>query len=172
MPCKNLCIIVHDIRSCYNVGSIFRTSEALGVDKLILTGYTPYPKSKDDTRPPHISDKIERQINKTALGTQGNIGWEHSADVFNTIDILKSEGYEIAALEQSENSIRLNEFKPPAKLALILGNEVNGISQDVLRACDFVVEIPLRGKKESLNVASAAAIAIHLIALKGQKSYN
>ena len=156
-------LIVHNIRSTYNVGSILRTCDGLGVNKVYLTGYTPYPKLQDDDRVPHISAKLEAQINKTSLGAQNHVKWEHSPDIDQLILELKAQNIPIFALEQAQNSIKLNDFEPPQKLALLLGEEVDGVSPDLLKMCQAVIEIPMHGQKESFNVSVAAAIALYQI---------
>lgn len=157
----NLVVICHNLRSTHNVGSLLRTSDGLGVGKIYLSGYTPYPLLKKDARLPHLAAKIDRQISKTALGAQDSVDWEHQDDIFTLIKNLRSQGYKIAALEQAANSIPLPEFSSPSKIALIVGREVEGIEPEVLELCDFVLEIPMFGAKESFNVVQAAAMALY-----------
>lgn len=154
-------VIAHNIRSTHNVGSLFRTAEALGCKKLYLTGYTPYPAQKDDKRLPHIARKVSAQINKTALGAEDLIKWQHSENFEDLIGELKGDGYQVCAVEQSKRSVNLSGFIARSKVALILGNEVSGLDQAILNKCDCVVEIPMKGQKESLNVVQAGAIAIY-----------
>lgn len=160
MPAK-VVLIAHDIRSCHNVGSLLRTADGLGVSKLYMTGFTPYPHLPNDTRLPHIYKKITNQIKKTSLGAEASVSWDHARDIKKIIATLRSKGYAIVALEQSPESIDLATHKSKVKTALIVGNEVSGLPSSVLKLSDIVVEIPMRGAKESLNVASAAAIALH-----------
>jgi len=156
-------LVVHDIRSCHNVGSLFRSAEGLGVDKLYLTGYTPYPKQDHDARLPHLADKISRQIQKTALGAEQTLPWAYYEDSLELLDKLKAEDYEIVGLEQTPTATKINNFKPRKNVALIVGSEVGGLDKMVLEACDEHLEIPMRGQKESFNVAVAAAIALYHI---------
>lgn len=156
-------IIAHDIRSCHNVGSLFRTAEGLGVQKIYLTGYTPYPVTVDDVRLPHIRNKITKDIHKTALGAEDMVAWEQQADVIATMDQLRDAGYRIIALEQAKGSIPLPNFAPPDKTALLLGREVEGIDPQLLHKVDATVEIPMFGKKESFNVVQSAAMALYQI---------
>ncbi len=159
---RELIIIINDIRSTHNVGSIFRTAEGLGVNKLIISGYSPYPLEKNDVRLPHISRKIDMQINKTALGAQNNIEWKHEdSNILDIILRLKETGYQVVALEQDEKSQNLTNIQIKNKIALILGNEVSGIDSSILNECDQIAEIAMPGKKESLNVSCATAIAIY-----------
>lgn len=158
---REILLIAHDIRSCHNVGSLLRTAEGLGVSKVFLTGYTPYPTTNDDTRLPHIAQKLTKQIHKTALGAETTQAWEQADDVYSVLGKLKSEGYTIVGLEQSQTAIPLPEFKPTNKIALLLGREVEGIDAALLTHVDTVVEIPMFGNKESFNVVQAAAMSLY-----------
>lgn len=154
-----LIVIAHNIRSTHNIGSIFRTCEGFGVSKIIISGYSPYPKIANDNRLPHIADKLTDQIRKTALGAEAMVSFEYKQ--IPDFDALKSEGFRIVGLEQSKRSILLKDYKKHKKIALVLGEEVNGIPQDLLEQCDDIVEIPMHGKKESFNVSVAAGIALY-----------
>lgn len=154
-------LLVHDIRSTHNVGSLLRTAECLGVHEVIFTGYTPYPPVAHDTRLPHIADKLGRQIHKTALGAEKLITWSNQVKPAPVINRLRGEGYRIVALEQAPGSIALPEYKTPQKTCLLLGREVEGIDPALLALCDDIIEIPQTGQKESLNVVQAAAIALY-----------
>lgn len=156
-----LILIIHNLRSCLNVGAMLRTSEGLGVNEVILTGYTPFPMMKNDPRLPHLAAKIDKQIVKTSLGAEKTLAWRHEPDFAKASAKLKASGFTLAALEQANDSIKLSDFEPPAKLALIVGNEVTGVPASVLAASDLTLEIPMLGQKESYNVASAAAIALY-----------
>lgn len=158
---SEIIVVAHNIRSTYNIGSIFRTCEGFGVSKIILSGYSPYPRSKNDPRLPHIADKLTKQIHKSALGAESMIPFEH----FDTLDLahLKRKGFRIVGLEQNEQSIMINQYKTPEKVVLLLGEEVNGITPDLIKECDDLIEIPMRGKKESFNVSVAAGIALYAI---------
>ncbi len=172
-------VIAHNIRSTFNVGSIFRTSEGFGVEKLILSGYTPYPDlslcrevpncalidseiTRDDQRLPHIREKITRQIHKTALGAESLVPFEyHEAP---PLDELRQLGYRITALEQAANSTNLRDYSAPDRIALLLGEEVNGIAPEWLALADDIIEIPMFGQKESFNVSVAVGIALYELA--------
>lgn len=158
---RDIVVIAHNIRSTHNVGSLLRTSDGLGIQKVYLTGYTPYPKMPDDARLPHLAQKIDAQIHKTALGAEKSQAWEHIENPVIVISNLKEAGYRIAALEQSENSISLPKFKNPGKLALLLGEEVNGVAPELLKQVDICLEVPMHGQKESFNVVQAAAMALY-----------
>lgn len=159
-------VIAHNLRSCYNVGSLLRTCEGLGVKEIFLSGYTPYPKSRADARPPHIAERIEKQIEKTALGAQKSLKWRHVEDIDKILEDLSKEGYALCALEQSAKSTPLHEFNPPQKAALIIGNEVDGLDTPVLKRAEYILEIPMSGKKESFNAVQAAAMALYVFRFK------
>jgi 23S rRNA (guanosine2251-2'-O)-methyltransferase len=157
----SIVVIADNLRSTYNVGSLFRTCEGLGVDELILTGYTPYPLKDIDDRLPHISSKLELQINKTALGAQDSLKWRSVLKIKDVILEFKEAGYLVLGLEQHPKSAELAKFKLSTnKVVLVVGNEVNGLSDEVMGMCDEFVEIPMLGKKESFNVIEATTMAI------------
>ncbi|MBI5357669.1 TrmH family RNA methyltransferase [Candidatus Saccharibacteria bacterium] len=143
------------------MGSLFRTCEGLGIGKLYLTGYTPYPLADGDERLPHLSKKISNQINKTALGAEKHLKWSGHQDINGLVNGLKKEGFSVLALEQSPQSKKLSDYKPTSKIALILGNEVDGVEPELLTTCDEILEIPMLGSKESFNVVQAAAMALY-----------
>jgi 23S rRNA (guanosine2251-2'-O)-methyltransferase len=152
-------VIAHNIRSTHNVGSIFRTAEGFGVEKIILSGYTPYPKLDHDTRLPHISEKLTSQIHKTALGAEEMVPFEYTEQI--QLNLLKEDGFRVVALEQNNRSITLADYKTPEKVALLIGEEVHGITEELLAQCDDIIEIPMVGKKESFNVSVATGIALY-----------
>jgi len=154
-------LIAHNLRSAHNVGSLLRTADGLGVERVFLTGYTPYPKQADDGRLPHLAAKIGKQIAKTALGAETTVNWRHEPDIRAVISDLKEEGFTVAALEQADGAVKLPEYEAPRKIAVVVGREVEGIEPEVLKMCDTAVEIPMSGKKESFNVAQAAAMAAY-----------
>jgi len=159
---RDIVVIAHDIRSTHNVGSLLRTCEGLGVQHLYFTGYTPYPPlPSGDPRLPHIAGKLSKQINKTALGAETLVPWSAVEDVFACLRQLQADGYQIAALEQTEDSIPLPDFRPSQKIALLLGREVEGIAPELLAVCDLTLEIPMSGHKESFNVVQAAAMTLY-----------
>lgn len=157
---REIVLLVHDIRSCHNVGSLLRTAEGFGIQKVYFSGYTPYPTTENDTRLPHISQKLTLQIHKTALGAESLIPWEYREDVSSTIAGLRKDGYTILALEQDKDAVLLQDFRPPSRVALLLGREVEGVAPELLDTVDTIVEIPMVGQKESFNVVNAAAVAL------------
>ena len=157
---RSLVIIAHNLRSCHNVGSLLRTAEGLGVETVFLTGHTPFPAVQDDKRMPHIVRKQDSQISKTALGAELSQAWQQSDQINPVIKDLKTKGFVIAALEQTDSSVLLPKYDVPAKFAIILGREVEGIEPEVLKLSDVCLEIPMFGSKESFNVVQAAAMAL------------
>ena len=141
-------VVLDNVRSMHNIGSIFRTSDGFAVDQICLCGIT--------AQPPH------REIEKTALGATQSISWTYYADTVAAIKQLRNDGYVIAGIEQAENSTMLNEFKPEPgkKYALIFGNEVNGVGEEVMEIIDTCIEIPQFGTKHSFNIVVSAGIVL------------
>lgn len=149
---KEVRVILDNIRSAHNVGSIFRTADAAGVKKIYLVGHTPAPL-----------DRFGREVTnltKVSLGAEKSVEWEQVEDISKLIEKLKRENFQIVALEQNEKSADYKTVKLGDKVVIIFGNEVSGISQQVLNMCDIIAEIPMKGEKESLNVSVSAGIAI------------
>ncbi len=166
---QQVALLLPNIRSTYNVGSIFRTAEVFGVVEIVVSGYTPYPKTNNDSRIPHLANKIDQQIAKTALGTERIVPFKYISDTNQAVEYLISAGYELVALEQNKNSVSLDKYLPASKIAVIVGEEVKGIPQELVNKCSEIVEIPQKGTKESLNVASAVAVLLYDICIGKQK---
>jgi 23S rRNA (guanosine2251-2'-O)-methyltransferase len=158
---RQIILIIHNVRSAHNVGSLLRTADGLGVEKVIISGYSPYPESKSDSRLPHLAAKTHRLIQKTALGAETAVVWEHVAKLEARLEQLKSEGYTLAALEQTVAAIDLNEYVPPDKIGLLVGSEIGGVEPALLNITDIHLQIPMFGSKESFNVAVAGAMALY-----------
>ncbi|GHT48491.1 tRNA/rRNA methyltransferase [Bacteroidia bacterium] len=142
-----LVVVLDNVRSLHNVGSVFRTSDAFLAEAVYLCGIT--------ATPPHA------EIHKTALGAENSVNWKYFTTTLEAIQELRQQGYVLAAVEQAENSISLDELRlENKKYALILGNEVHGVAQEVMNLCDFCIEIPQFGTKHSLNVSVTAGIVI------------
>lgn len=152
---RKIVLVLPDIRSLHNVGSFFRTADAFKVSKIYLTGITGTPDSLRGNK-----------IAKTSLGAEKFIPWEYKTKVAEVIGELKTDGFQIVALEQARGSKVLNRAKFKNKVALIVGNEVKGLSKQILKKADLVVEIPMGGKKESLNVSVAGGIALFVLRQK------
>ena len=151
---KEIVVILDNIRSAHNVGSIFRTSDGAGVSKIILSGYTPAPIDR--------FGRVQPEIAKTSLGATETIPWElvNEAAGLEQLKKLRQEGYAIVAVEQAINSIPLSDFSVPDKVCYIFGNEINGVQPAYLNVSDLILEISLHGQKESLNVAVSAGIVL------------
>ena len=154
-------VILHNVRSLYNVGSIFRTADAVGVSKIYLCGITPKPIDE--------FGKPRPQLTKVSLGAEKYVEWEYFKSAPKLIDKLKMQGYKIFAIEQSKKSIPYYKANSKAqiakrKIALVLGSEIKGLPKSILNRADKILEIPMKGKKESLNVSVAfGIIAFNLI---------
>ncbi len=142
-----LTVVLNNIRSLYNVGSIFRTADGVGVEKIFLCGITGFPP--------------QSQIAKTALGAEDHVPWTHEEDVLQTIRDLKQNGYQIVLLEQMDQSVDYQKFSPRFPLCLVVGNEIEGISEALISLCDAAVEIPMAGIKNSLNVGTAFGVVVY-----------
>lgn len=144
---QEIYLVLQNIRSLFNVGSIFRCADVFKVDKVYLCGYTGYPPRD--------------QITKTALGAEDWVLWQRAKQTVSLLKKLKKEGFQIVALETGKNTKPLPKFKPKFPIVLVVGNEVNGITKNVLDISDKIVEIPMHGRKNSLNVAVATAVALY-----------
>lgn len=144
----NFFLVLDNVRSMNNVGSIFRTADCLGISKIYLCGITPCP--------PH------REIHKTSLGAENSVEWEYSGDIFSLVSDLKSKNYKVLGLEQTDKSkdIRNCDMNLEKNTILVVGNEIDGVSQNVVELCDEIIEIPQFGTKHSFNVAVSTGIAI------------
>jgi 23S rRNA (guanosine2251-2'-O)-methyltransferase len=157
---KELVIIAHNIRSAQNVGAFFRTADCLGISKIYLTGYAPRPFMKDIDA---YENSGQKYLAKTALGAENTIPWKKIKNISELIRKLKKDKFQIIALELDKKAKNLKKINPRFPCALILGNEVRGIDKKILKLCDKIIYIPMKGEKESLNVSVAAGIAIYKI---------
>ncbi|MFD2872092.1 RNA methyltransferase [Mucilaginibacter ximonensis] len=141
-------VVLDNVRSMHNIGSIFRTSDGFAVEQVVLCGIT--------AQPPH------REIEKTALGATASVNWTYHKDAVEALNQLRADGYQIIAIEQAENSVMLNTFTPDknVKYALIFGNEVNGVSDEAMQIIDTCLEIPQFGTKHSFNIVVSAGIVL------------
>jgi tRNA G18 (ribose-2'-O)-methylase SpoU len=146
-PKKPIVVVMDQIRSMHNVGSVFRTADAFLISGICLCGFTP--------QPPH------RDIHKTALGATDSVDWMYYEQTTDAVEALKKQGYKVYAIEQTEGSIPLNTFeKKQEPIAFVFGNEVEGVAEEVIALCDGVIEIPQWGMKHSLNISVAAAVVL------------
>ncbi|MFH1769517.1 MAG: TrmH family RNA methyltransferase [Parcubacteria group bacterium] len=149
---KQIYLILHDIRSAWNVGSMFRTADGAGIDKIYLTGYTATPEHP--------------KVLKTSLGAEGFVLWERYKPLGKLIKKLQKDGIQVLALEQHPKSKNIFKYKPKYPIALVVGNEIRGVVKTTLAKVDDILEIPMHGQKENLNVAVAAGIALYAIRKK------
>lgn len=164
MP-KELAVVLNNIRSCENVGSILRTADFFGVKYVWFIGVTPYPTLENDQRLPHIREKLDKQIKKVSLGAEKSLIMVHEPDLKSATLKLKDMDWNIIGLEQNAKSTDLYEYKNKSKKdAIVLGTEVTGLDFDDLSLVDEIVEIPRSGSKESLNVSVAFGVAVSFIA--------
>lgn len=159
MTKRKISLILDNIRSAHNVGSIFRTADATGVSHIYFTGYTPRPY--DGTLP--YTTKPERGIIKTALGAEKFVDWSFHENIDELLRELKDKNVKIVGLEQDKRSINYLSYDFSGDIALILGNEPKGIDSSVLSQCDDIIEIPMLGKKQSLNVSVATGVALYAL---------
>jgi tRNA G18 (ribose-2'-O)-methylase SpoU len=152
MKNKQNILILHNIRSVENVGAMFRTADAAGIDKIYLTGYTPTPLDRFGRK--------RKDLAKSALGAEEFVSWESKKMISPIIAKLKREGFQIVGIEQDKKSIDYKKVKTKNKNVFIVGAEVTGIPKNILEKCDIIAEIPMRGQKESLNVSVACGIAL------------
>lgn len=175
LPDSGIVVVLDNVRSAHNVGSVFRTSDSFKVDKVFLCGICPVPPSAE--------------IHKSGLGAEDSVGWEHCEDTMAAVERLRNEGYTIVSVEQTVNSVKLYRFRPYAtqesaaetsnigpipskKYALIFGNEVDGVSQEVVDASDFSLEIPQFGMKHSLNISVSAGVVLWHLTLERLRTKN
>lgn len=163
---REVVVILHNIRSVHNVGSMFRTADTVGVSSIYLTGYTPQPIDR--------FGRAVKEISKTALGAEKTILWQHTSSISKLVDELKEAGFFILAIEQSKKSVDYKKVKSKNKIAFVFGNEVSGLPQSILKKVDIIAEIPMRGRlarnrlkndlgKESLNVSVAFGVSLFRI---------
>lgn len=150
---REIYILLHDIRSVYNVGAIFRTADAIGVTKIYLTGITPTPLDRFNQSRPDFA--------KSALGSEKTVAWEYAKSPASLITKLKKQGVQIVCIEQNSNSVDYKKAKLGKKVLVVLGNEVTGVSKSLLKKADTIAEIPMHGLKESLNVSVSAGIVLY-----------
>ncbi len=152
---QEIVLILHNIRSSYNVGSLFRTSDAVGVSKIIISGYTPSPRDK--------FDRENKEISKTAIGAEKTVEWLKIKNLNKELLKLKQEKFKLIALELHEKAVdyrKIRSLTRGNRIAVILGNEVRGVSSELLKKVDLIAQIPMNGRKESLNVSVAGAVML------------
>lgn len=163
-------LVLHNIRSCYNVGAILRTAEGFGVEEVILSGYT--PRLHDENLLPHLRMKLDKEIHKTALGAEDLVDIYSSGDILKDLKVWQEQGWKIAGLENNIQDNRVRKINSPEvrealgeKVVLVLGEEVEGIDYALYDMIDWFLEIPMQGQKESFNVSVAAGVALAFLLL-------
>jgi len=149
---RRIAVILHNVRSAHNVGSILRTADASGVSHVHLSGYTPLPKDR--------FGRINKEVAKTALGAEKFIPWSHVPDPFQLVLMLQKRGWRVVGVEQDSRARDYRTFKTKTPTVFVFGNEVRGLSASLRKACDSLVKIPMHGQKESLNVSVVAGIIL------------
>lgn len=158
---REIVVVAHNIRSAHNVGAFLRTADVFAVSTVYCTGYTPYPAQQGDTRTPGLIHRLTNRIHKSALGAEERVPCVPHPGVSALLAELRADGYAIAGLELDDRAVDIADVDPPAKLALLLGEETSGIPAKLRTSCDVLLEIPQFGTKESLNVSVAAGIALY-----------
>lgn len=158
-------LVLDNVRSAHNVGALLRTAEGLGVKTVYTCGLTPHPKQVADARLPHVIAAAEQKLAKTALGAERTLKITHYFQTKDALADLRESGWYIVGLEQAPGAVELSRWRPPQRpLALVLGHELNGLSEASLAKADALVMLPMRGQKESFNVAAAGAMAMYQLA--------
>lgn len=160
---RSIVVIAHNLRSVHNVGSLLRTGEVFAADKVYVTGFTPYPTHPGDERDAKLQAQLTRRMAKAAAGAQQTMPFEPHPEVHALLGSLRREGYVVAGLEIDPDAVALDEYRPGNKLALLLGDEVRGIGPELRDSCDVLLQIPMFGRKASLNVSVAAGIALYTL---------
>lgn len=148
---KDIYVLLNNIRSLHNVGSIFRTSDGAGVKKIFLCGQTGYPPREE--------------ITKTAIGAEEVVPWEYWIDAKECMAMLNKKSVQLVALEQTKKSIDYRKFKPKYPICLVVGHEIDGVEKGILNLCDTAIQIPMYGKKQSLNVSVAFGVAVYALSV-------
>lgn len=164
-------LVIDNVRSAFNVGSLWRTADAVGAERIILLGISPHPSYDNDARLPHIASEASKLIAKTALGAEQSLPFDYYKNANDAVSHLRQQGYTLCSLEQTPASINLFEYKPVFPLALFVGHETTGLHSTTLALTDNIIAIPQFGQKESLNVSVAAGIALYFLRDHYQKAF-
>lgn len=158
---RRIVVLAHNLRSVFNVGSVLRTSDVFAVERVYVTGFTPYPSQPGDDRDPALQAQLTKRMAKSAAGAEHTMPVTHQADVYALVESLRAGGYTVAGLEIDAGAVPLLDYRPTDRIALLLGDEVRGIDAPLRERCDVLLQIPMYGKKGSLNVSVAAGIALY-----------
>ena len=158
---RSIVLVAHNLRSVHNVGSLLRSGEVFAIDKVWVTGFTPYPTYPGDEREAKLQAKQTRRMARAAAGAEQTMPLEHHPDVHALLGTLREAGYAVAGLEIDPAAIAIADYPPEQNVALLLGDEVFGIDPALREACDVLLQIPMYGQKFSLNVSVAAGVALY-----------
>lgn len=148
-------LLIHDIRSVHNVGALFRTADSVGIDRIIISGYSPTPLDR--------FGRVRSDMAKSALGAELSVPWEYSENIIDTLNQLKNDGYVVVGLEQDPRSVDYKTITKSENMVFLPGTETTGLSPELLQLCDIIAEIPMHGIKESLNVSVSAGILLYRV---------
>jgi 23S rRNA (guanosine2251-2'-O)-methyltransferase len=148
-------LIIHDIRSVHNVGALFRTADSVGIDRIIISGYSPMPLDR--------FGRVRSDMAKSALGAERSVPWEYSENIIDTLNQLKNDGYIVVGLEQDPRSVDYKTITKSENMVFLPGTETIGLPPELLQLCDIIAEIPMHGIKESLNVSVSAGILLYRV---------
>lgn len=158
---RSIVVLAHNLRSVFNVGSLLRTSDVFAVERVYVTGFTPYPSQPDDSRDAELQAQLTRRIARSAAGAERTMPVTHEPDVYALLGSLHAAGYTVVGLEIDPAAVMVTDYCPADRIALVLGDEVRGIEAPLLERCDVLLQIPMYGQKGSLNVSVAAGIALY-----------
>lgn len=159
---RTIAVIAHNLRSVWNVGSVLRTSEVFAATRVYVTGFSPYPaQHADDPRDPKLQAQQTKRMGKAAAGAELTMPVTHLPEVEPLLDSLRADGYTVAGLEIDPGAVPVTDYRPPHRVAVLLGDEVRGIETPLRERCDVLLQIPMSGQKGSLNVSVAAGIALY-----------
>lgn len=158
---RDIVVVAHNLRSVFNVGSLLRTSDVFAVERVYVTGFTPYPSQPDDVRDPKLQAQLTKRLAKSAAGAEHTMPLTAGSDVYELVGSLRAAGYTVVGVEIDPDAVSIIDYEPAERIAVLFGDEVRGIEEPLLERCDVLLQIPMYGEKGSLNVAVAAGIALH-----------
>jgi len=165
---RSIVLVAHNLRSIHNVGSLLRTGEVFAIDKVYVTGFTPHPSHPGDQRDAQLQEKQTRRMSRASAGAEQTMPLEHYGDVHDLLRALRADGYTLTGLEIDSAAIEIGEYPADQRVALVLGDEVHGIEPTLRQACDVLLQIPMYGRKNSLNISVAVGIALYGLQTRGE----
>lgn len=158
---RSIVVVAHNLRSVFNVGSLLRTSDVFAVQRVYVTGFTPYPSQPDDARDPKLQAQLTKRLAKSAAGAEHTMPLTAGRDVYELVESLRAEGYAVVGVEIDPGAVPIVDYEPAGRVTVLFGDEVRGLEAELRERCDVLLQIPMYGEKSSLNVAVAAGIALH-----------